>query len=156
MTTSPRRAFLVDLAALTVALAGCKSGDDAGAPSAIAEADLLGPAEFLAARARGAAPPLFHVGPSVLFARGHVPEATAVGEAGEAAGLAALERAVASLPRETGVVVYCGCCPYRNCPNVRPALRKLSALGFAGARILDMPTNFKTDWVDRGFPVARS
>lgn len=115
--------------------------------------DLFPPERYASELKTGAAPLLFHVGPSFLFEKGHVPGARPVGEAGEPSGISALERAVASLPREKTVVVYCGCCPYKNCPNVGPAMAALKKLGFADPRILDLPTTFRADWIDRGFPV---
>lgn len=115
--------------------------------------DLFPPERYASELKTGAAPLLFHVGPSFLFEKGHVPGARPVGEAGEPSGISALERAVASLPREKTVVVYCGCCPYKNCPNVGPAMAALKKFGFADPRILDLPTTFRADWIDRGFPV---
>lgn len=100
-------------------------------------------------------PRVAHVGPKRLFQSGHVPGAAYVGEAGERDGLAALERWLSPLPRDANVVVYCGCCPYKNCPNIRPAYDKAVAMGFTRVRVLDLPTTFKADWADHGLPVER-
>jgi hypothetical protein len=40
-------------------------------------------------------------------------------------GLASLERAVKDVPRERAILIYCGCCPWDKCPNVRPALPRV-------------------------------
>jgi thiosulfate/3-mercaptopyruvate sulfurtransferase len=53
--------------------------------------------------------------------------------------------------RDVEVVAYCGCCPFTHCPNLHPARHLLAARGKAS--FLDLPTNFRTDWIDKGFPV---
>ncbi len=152
-----RRALFLALLATASGAVGCESSSaEAAAPAPIPPEDLISAVDFQATREAGMPDPVFHVGPPSLFARGHVPGSVSAGEAAEPEGLANLARLVAALPRTTRVIVYCGCCPYRSCPNVRPALRRLRELGFADARILDMPTNFKTDWSKQGFPVERN
>ena len=54
-------------------------------------------------------------------------------------------------PKNADIVIYCGCCPYKNCPNVRPAFKLLNEMGFTGHKLLDLPTNLKTDWIDKGY-----
>ena len=101
-----------------------------------------------------AGPIVIHVGPEVLFHRGHVAGARYGGEAGSDEGLAKLEAVAKTLPKDREIVIYCGCCPRSDCPNIRPAFTKLKALGFQ-VKVLDMPTNFKTDWANKGFPVDK-
>lgn len=78
-----------------------------------------------------------------------------VGPGSEAAGLKRLEGRVAGIGREREVVIYCGCCPVRDCPNVNPAYRALKARGFKRVKVLDLPTDFTIDWVRKGLPVAK-
>jgi hypothetical protein len=33
-------------------------------------------------------------------------------------GVATLRSAVQALPRNEEIVIYCGCCPMKNCPNI--------------------------------------
>jgi hypothetical protein len=99
---------------------------------------------------------VLHVGPSVLFQHAHVPGARALGEAGTDAGYQALVKAIAATPKDKQIVVYCGCCPYRNCPNVHPANKALHASGRKDFKLLDLPTNFRTDWEKKGYPVESS
>ena len=94
----------------------------------------------------------FYIGPAVLFRRGRLPGAKNLGEAGESSGIAALRAELARLPRDIEVVVYCGCCAVRVCPNVRPADAALATIGRPGAWLLDLPTNLRTDWTDAGYP----
>lgn len=51
------------------------------------------------------------------------------------------------------IVIYCGCCPFNHCPNIRPAFQLLNELKFTNHRLLNLPNNLKTDWIDKGFPV---
>jgi hypothetical protein len=84
----------------------------------------------------------------------HIPDAVFAGPANKAEGIADLRKAVGDLPKDTAIVIYCGCCPMKDCPNIRPAYRALRELGFTNLRVLDLPTNFHTDWVLKGYPVA--
>jgi hypothetical protein len=76
------------------------------------------------------------------------------GPASKTEGIADLHPAVASLAKSSAIVIYCGCCPMKDCPNIRPAYRTLKELGFNNLRVLDLPTNFHTDWVLKGYSVA--
>ena len=89
----------------------------------------------------------------VLYRRKHIPHAQLAGPTNKPEGVAALRAAVQALPRNTQIVIYCGCCPMKNCPNIRPAYRLLQELRFKRLGVLDLPTNFHTDWVARGYPV---
>ena len=100
------------------------------------------------------APIVIHVGPEMLFKRGHIAGARHGGEAGSDEGLAKLAEVAATLPKDREVVVYCGCCPRSDCPNIRPAYAKLKALGLR-VKVLDMPSNFRHDWQDKNFPVEK-
>lgn len=152
VTTLARRDFIIlGTLALPWAAAACgatRSSSDAIGP-------LLAPAA-LAARlddVKSGKVAVLYVGPDLLFDLGHVPGARNVGPAGDEDGARALSAALAGVPEETEIVLYCGCCPVANCPNVRPASAALRKLGRANAHVLDLPTKFATDWVDKGFPV---
>ncbi len=103
----------------------------------------------------GAPPLVLHVGPEAIFTRNHVPGAHYVGMASTPEGLSALQRAMQGLPHDTPIVIYCGCCPWARCPNVRPAIHELERLGFTRARVLDLPHNFQTDWATKGLPIRK-
>lgn len=149
-----RRRFLAGVA-VTLLAAGCRSQPAAEGEESIGP--LLAPAA-LAARlgeVRAGKIAVLYVGPAGPFRRGRVPGARNVGEAGTDEGRRALTAALAGIPPETEIVLYCGCCPYRVCPNVRPASAALGALGRANAKLLDLPTRFADDWEDRGYPVEQ-
>lgn len=111
----------------------------------------------LAKELTGAAtrPTVVCVGIPALYRAGHVPGASLHGPVSSPAALADLKRWAQSLPRSTNVVLYCGCCPFDECPNVRPAFTALRDMGFTHLRVLMLPTNFATDWVGKGYPVER-
>jgi hypothetical protein len=96
-----------------------------------------------------------YVGFRTLFEGGHIPEASFHGTASKEEGLAELKKWVNTLPRSTNVVIYCGCCPFDHCPNVRPAYTGLHDMGFTHVRVLVLPTSFATDWVEKGYPMQK-
>jgi len=101
----------------------------------------------------GAKPMLIHVGFAVMYRGKHIPQSVYAGPARSPEGLEALKKAVATAPKDREIIVYCGCCPYSMCPNVKPALEALRDMGFTHVKALMIPTNFAADWVDHGYPV---
>ena len=112
---------------------------------------LVQPAE-LAGRL-SAKPAIFYVGPNVLYRSKHIPAALYAGPGSRPEGVAMLKAAVEKMPRDREIVIYCGCCPWDKCPNMQPAFEALKAMGFTNVKGLDLPENFKTNWVDKGYPV---
>ncbi len=70
-----------------------------------------------------------------------------------AEGLEALKVAAGKLPRDREIILYCGCCPWSNCPNVKPAVELLKQMGFTRVKAMFVETNFAKDWIDKGYPV---
>src|SRR5205823_968047 len=66
-------------------------------------------------------PTIVFVGFRSLYVGGHVPNASFHGTASSEQGLAELQSWAATLPRSTDLAIYCGCCPFDKCPNIRPA-----------------------------------
>lgn len=122
-----------------------------------AETPLMKP-EDLAVRlqAKGARPTMIQVGRNELYRQRHIAGSIYAGPGNTPAGLNALRAAVASLPRDAEIVIYCGCCPWEHCPNMKPAMRLLSDMGFKRAKALYTPTNLAKDWTDKGYPVESS
>lgn len=98
-------------------------------------------------------PTVVYVGDRILFSGGHIPGAVFPGTASTARGLTNLEGWADPLPRSTDIVIYCGCCPFDHCPNIKPAFISLRVHNFTHLRVLALPTNFATDWVEKGFPI---
>lgn len=103
----------------------------------------------------GTPPTIVYVGFRTLFAGGHIPGATFHGTASTEQGLADLKKWAVGLSRTSNLVIYCGCCPFEKCPNIRPAFTALSNMGFKKLRVLALPTSFATDWVEKGYPVQK-
>jgi hypothetical protein len=103
----------------------------------------------------GEKPLILQVGSHVLYAEAHIPGSEYTGAAGEDSGLKALEGRVQGLPRNRFLVIYCGCCPWINCPNIRAAYRQLTSMGFTQVKVLYLENNFGSDWVAKGYPVAK-
>lgn len=78
-----------------------------------------------------------------------------MGAASSDEGLAKLRERVKSLPKSTAIVLYCGCCPWEHCPNVRPAFDELQKMGFTAVKVLYVAHNIGTDWVDQGYPTEK-
>ena len=104
---------------------------------------------------KGTPPTIVYVGFRTLFAGGHIPGATFHGSASTEQGLSDLGKWSEGLPRTTNLVIYCGCCPLEKCPNIRPAFTMLDKMGFKKLRVLILPTNFATDWADKGCPIQK-
>jgi len=121
-------------------------------------AQLLDPADFareLSSAKPDSRPTIVYVGFRTLFEGGHVSGATFHGTASTEAGLASLKAWAASLPRSANVVIYCGCCPFNRCPNIRPAFVLFRDLGFTHLRVLALPTSFAADWAEKNYPIEK-
>lgn len=75
-----------------------------------------------------------------------------MGPASEKANLENLKSYLHAVPRGKEVIIYCGCCPFDKCPNIRPAFKTLKEMGFVNARLLNIPKNIKADWIDKNYP----
>lgn len=100
-------------------------------------------------------PTIVFVGFPVLYRGAHVPGAILAGPASKPEGLEALRDALRQVPRNAEIVVYCGCCPFVKCPNIRPAYTALHAMGFSRVKVMTLETNFHTDWTAKGYPVTK-
>jgi hypothetical protein len=124
--------------------------------SSIPTSRLINPEDFVKLLQTGKEKPvILQVGPHTLFAQAHIPGSEYVGAASSEPGLKQLRDRVQSLPRNKFIVLYCGCCPWSHCPNVKPADDALGAMGFTNVKVLYISDNFGTNWVDKGYPTAK-
>lgn len=100
--------------------------------------------------ARKNLPVVISVGPGPLL-----PGAINVGFINTSEGLDNLHTELGKIPKDKKVVVYCGCCPYEHCPNVRPAIDALKQMRFTDYYLLNLPHNLKRDWIDKGYPLMK-
>jgi rhodanese-related sulfurtransferase len=99
-------------------------------------------------------PVVLYVGPKTFFAQAHIPGSENIGPVSKPEGMSKLQARVAQLPKDSALVIYCGCCPWDHCPNIRPAFAELKKAGFTNVRVLYLATSFGADWKDKGLPVA--
>jgi hypothetical protein len=88
------------------------------------------------------------------------PDATIKGSvemspAHEPANLKKLESYLKNVAKDKEVVIYCGCCPFERCPNIRPAFKLLKEMGFKNAKLLNLQKNIKADWLDKNYPINK-
>lgn len=96
------------------------------------------------------------VAPRFLYDGAHVPGALFHGATSTEKGLADLRQWAASTRKDANIVLYCGCCPITRCPNIRPALATLHELGFTNVKVLWLPQDFHTDWIQKGYPTEKT
>ena len=117
------------------------------------ESQLLEPS-VLAANikvAEKATPVIFNIG-AVEDIKG----AKHIGPVSHNENMNSLKAAVSSMPKNTEIIIYCGCCPFAKCPNIRPAFLELKKLGFNNIKLLNLPVNLQTNWISKGYPLAKS
>jgi len=95
-------------------------------------------------------PMIINVGPAPT-----IPNSADVGSTKEKEGQDLLMATLKNVPKDRRIVVYCGCCPFDHCPNVRPAINVLKQMNFTNYYLLNLPHNIKTDWIDKGYPTSK-
>ena len=84
-----------------------------------------------------------------------IPNAINVGATSEKEGLDKFRTQLNTIARNRKIVIYCGCCPFEHCPNVRPAIDVLKEMSFTNYYLLDLPDNIRINWIDKGYPVTQ-
>jgi thiosulfate/3-mercaptopyruvate sulfurtransferase len=100
-------------------------------------------------------PLLLQVGFDVLYRAAHISGSVYAGPGSKPEGIDALKKAVAGQPKDREIVLYCGCCPWEKCPNIRPAFAALHDMGFTRVKVMIVPENLKADWIDKGYPTEK-
>lgn len=109
---------------------------------------LMEPAQLAAQlKAVDKQPAIFSVGPGAVIA-----SSVDIGSVSNKDNLDKFRQQLKSLPKNAAIVVYCGCCPFEHCPNVRPAIDALRDMKFTNYKLLNLAHNAKTDWLDKGYP----
>jgi thiosulfate/3-mercaptopyruvate sulfurtransferase len=93
-------------------------------------------------------PVIFNIGPAR-----QIKGAIRIGPVSKSANLEQLKQQLAKLPKDREVIIYCGCCPFRRCPNIRPAFELLKEMKFTKPRLLHLPNDLNEDWVSKGYPM---
>jgi thiosulfate/3-mercaptopyruvate sulfurtransferase len=113
---------------------------------------LLAPAELAKTIGDPAAkqPVVFSIGPGAVI-KGSID----IGPARDSNNIKKFRQQLSQLPKDANIVIYCGCCPFVHCPNIRPAFTLLNEMKFTHPQLLNIEHNIKTDWIDKGYPVAK-
>ncbi len=155
MSSQPlnRRVFLLSSSAAALVLTaravpGVQSNQDPWSSDELMSPDEL--ARIL--KAKDKPPQIICVTFPILFRQKHIPHATLAGPANKPEGLDQLRLVTDALSKQSEIILYCGCCPMDDCPNIRPAFRELNDRKFKRVRVLNLATNFHTDWVAKGYP----
>ena len=148
-----KRVLVITVILSTLAGATAKAADD----PAITASDLIAPSQLNSelAEVKAGKIILIQVGFFTMYKMGHIPGSQYTGAASHPEGLAGLRKLAAKFPRDQRIVVYCGCCPWNNCPNVRPAFRGLKEMGFTHLKVIDIPQRLGDDWTAKGYPVVK-
>ena len=112
--------------------------------------DLIKPKE-LAQKIKSKASPapiIFNVGPME-----QIKTAIKIGATNTDAGLSNLKAGLLNISTDREVIIYCGCCTSENCPNIRPGLAYLKKNGYKNAKIIEITTGLKVDWIEKGYPM---
>ena len=88
-----------------------------------------------------------------IFAGG-IKNSIDLGAASEKKGIENLKKELNKLSKDTAIVIYCGCCPFKDCPNIRPAFKLLNEMKFTNHKLLNLSHNLKVDWIDKGYPMS--
>ena len=100
-------------------------------------------------------PVVLCVGFDFLYDQGHIPGSIFAGPTSNKAGLEKLKSAVKSFKKNQSIVIYCGCCPFNHCPNVRPAFKALKEMGYKNIEVLYIPNDFERNWKDKGYTTTK-
>lgn len=93
-------------------------------------------------------PIVFNIGPQAV-----IKNSIDIGPAKDKTNLKKFREQLEKLPKDANIVIYCGCCPFSRCPNVRPAFSLLNEMGFKNQKLLNLTHNIKVDWIDHGYPI---
>lgn len=93
-------------------------------------------------------PLILNIGPA-----GSIKNSIKVGAANDKDNLDKLKDILSKEDKTRAIVIYCGCCPFKNCPNIRPAFLLLTKMSFTNARLLNLSNNLKMDWINKGYPM---
>jgi thiosulfate/3-mercaptopyruvate sulfurtransferase len=149
--------FLIFALVFVTVMAAAQSGGKLPSAAELppGSAELIQPEDLVKALQSDKKPTILFVGPRFLYSQAHIPGAEFIGSAADAEFMDKLRKRAAPLPRNSLIVLYCGCCPWEHCPNIRPAHKELQKMGFTRLKSLYLANSFGTNWVEKGYPVEK-
>jgi hypothetical protein len=146
MRKNKYRIPIVALILLSVAVAFSKKQTEPWRPDQLMEpkelADIINDSSSVK-------PLIINIGPA-----GVIKDAVDIGATHEPQNLDRLKTTLSPEKRDRQIVIYCGCCPFQNCPNIRPAFTLLNEMKFTNHKLLNLPHNLKVDWINYGYPMT--
>ena len=94
-------------------------------------------------------PIVYSIGPQAM-----IKNSIDIGSTMRKDNLKKLQQQLEKLPKNASIVIYCGCCPFNICPNIRPAFQLLKDMKFINPKLLNLSHNIKVDWIDKGYPIS--
>ena len=91
-------------------------------------------------------PKIISIGPGIV-----IKNSIGIGECRYIENIEKLKSLVSGFKKDDKIVLYCGCCPFKDCPNIRPAFSLMNKLGFKNHKLLNIKNNIKADWIDMGY-----
>ncbi len=142
-----KKHFYINGLVLLMLLVSCKSSP-AQNPENWTKSQLIEPATLARIIAADKdLPIIISVGPGAV-----IPHSIDIGMVKDEENMTKFKEQVGKLPKSANIVLYCGCCPFDHCPNVRPAIAFLKSQDFINYHLLNLPHNLKTDWLAKGYP----
>jgi hypothetical protein len=142
----------INLVLLIVLLTSIKCAAQTTSQEPWSAKQLMEPAELAKTIANPKAhqPYIYCIGPGAM-----IKNSIDIGPGKEKANLEKFKQELSKLPKDANIVIYCGCCPFDHCPNIRPAFTLLNEMKFTNHKLLDIPHNIKVDWKDHNYPVQK-
>ena len=139
---------ILTLVVITTVYCSSNSGNQTGKDPWTSD-QLIEPAQLAAKLGQpGKHPVIINIGPS-----GSIKEAIEIDAVNEPENMKRFEELIKTLDKNTETIIYCGCCPFKNCPNIRPAFSALVKAGFKKPELLNLKENLKVDWISKGYPI---
>jgi hypothetical protein len=137
--------------AIVTSFTSCGQGTSTVQKEPWTQSQLLDPVDLAKTLndAKAAQPFIFCIGPSSVI-KGSI----YIGPTKDQKNLDTFKTQLDKLPKDANIVIYCGCCPFDRCPNVRPAFELLNKMEFRNQKLLNLSHNVKADWIDKGYPVT--
>jgi hypothetical protein len=98
-------------------------------------------------------PIIYYVGFDFLYKQGHIPGSIYLGLASKQQGFEKIKEKINNIKHGRSIVLYCGCCPWKDCPNIRQAYITFKDVGFTNVKVLYIPDTFVKDWRGKGYAV---
>ncbi len=97
-------------------------------------------------------PMIIQIGFNMLYDQNHIPGSIYAGPAFKNNGIQKLKETLQNVDRNKNIVLYCGCCKWIDCPNIRPGFKAIKDMGFKNAKLLYLKNTFMINWVNKGYP----